>query len=264
LGKDEIKKMSEKRLSHAYMVVGADNAQREQTVIRLAAAMVCGGEHPPCGQCRDCKKAFAGIHPDVIQVDRQAGDKGQLHREILVEQIRQITADAVVAPNEANRKVYVIRQADKMNTAAQNALLKALEEPPGHACFILCATAADALLPTVRSRCVRLEAGEHQETLEPLSDFAREYLQLAAQGNVADVTLFCMLRTKLTREEAEAFFQEVEQALGDILCSRRPNPGLSREQIFHLTALVRQGADYLGRNVSPKQVFGVLATETLR
>jgi hypothetical protein len=111
---------------------------------------------------------------------------------------------------------------------------------------------------------VRLEASAHQETVEPLSDLAREYLALAAQGDLAGVTMFCMLRTKLTREEAESFFQEVEGALCDILCGRRPDPGFDREHIMKLTTLVRQGMEYLGRNVSPKQVFGVLAAETIK
>jgi hypothetical protein len=194
-------------------------------------------------------------------VERQM-EKGQLHREILVDQIRQMTADAVVAPNEAACKVYIISQADRMNLAAQNALLKALEEPPGHACFILCTTAADALLPTVRSRCVRLAEDVRRQTLPALTDFAREYLRLAAGNDLAGVTMFCMLRGKLTREEAEDFFREVEEALCDMQCGRRQNLGLSREKIFRLVSLVRQGTELLERNVSPKQVFGLLAAET--
>lgn len=256
--------MTERRLSHAYMLVGPEGPERDGAAARLAAGMVCSGAEPPCGRCRDCRKALAGIHPDVIYVERQAAEKDRLHREILVDQIRRVTADAAIAPNEAACKVYIIRQADKLNTAAQNALLKALEEPPGHACFILCAAAADALLPTVRSRCVRLDAGERQTALPELSDLAREYIRLAASGNLADMTMFCMLRAKLTREETEAFLDEVDGALCDILCARRQNPGLSREEIFRLTGLIQRAEDYLRRNVAPKQMFGVLAAETLR
>ena len=122
--------MAEKRLSHAYMLVGPDTPERQASVTRLAAELLCPAADGPCMECRDCRKVFAGLHPDVINVERQPGDKGQLHREILVDQIRQAAADAVVAPNEAERKVYVIREADHMNVPAQNALLKALEDPP--------------------------------------------------------------------------------------------------------------------------------------
>lgn len=256
--------MAEKRLSHAYMLVGPDEPARDARVTQLAAELLCGEANAPCGRCRDCRKVFAGVHPDVIRVERTAGDKGQLRRDILVDQIRRITSDTVIAPNEAARKVYIIREADKLNTAAQNALLKALEEPPAHVCFILCTTAADALLPTVRSRCVREDETVRSTEPAELSDMAREYIQLLASGNVADITLFCMLRGQMAREDADALLDEVISALGDILCRRRPDPGLRAEQIFTQTALLEQGREYLRHNVSPKQVFGVLAAEALR
>ncbi len=255
--------MTEKRFSHAYMLVGPEGPERDEAARRLAAALLCSAPDPPCGQCRDCRKAAMGVHPDLVTVERQTGEKG-LHREILVDQIRQMTADAAVAPNEAGRKVYVIAQADRMNAQAQNALLKALEDPPGHACFILCTAAADALLPTVRSRCVRggdVPVGE--ETAE-LSELAGEYLRAAARGDRAEVTMFCMLRTKLSREETETFAAQVRAAAGDILCGRRSDPGLGRDRLFHISALMDRAEDYLRHNVSPRQVFGLLAVETLR
>ena len=256
--------MNNHRLSHAYMITGPDAARRKEAALHLAASLLCQEENAPCGRCRDCRKVFGGIHPDVIFVERQPDSKGQLHRELLVDQIRDMTADAVIAPNEAARKVYILRESERMNIPAQNALLKALEEPPGHACFLLCAAAADALLPTVRSRCVRLDDTARAFSLPPLSPLTEAYLQAAAGADPAEITLFCMLRSKLSREDAEAFFSETADALADILCARRPDPGLSREQIFHIAALMDRAQDYLRHNLSPKQIFGVLAAETLR
>ncbi len=256
--------MNYQRLSHAYMITGTDADRRKDTAIRLAASLLCTGENAPCSRCRDCRKVFSGIHPDVIFVERQPDTKGQLHRELLVDQIRSMTSDAVIAPNEASRKVYILPEADRMNLPAQNALLKALEDPPGHACFLLCAAAADSLLPTVRSRCVRLDDTERTVSLPPLSPLTEAYLQAAASADPAEMTLYCMLRTKLTREETEVFLSETADALADILCLRRPNPGLDREHIFHISALMDRAQDYLRHNLSPKQIFGVLAAETLR
>ena len=122
--------MAERRLSHAYLLTGPEGPERAEQARRLAAALLCGGAESPCGVCRDCRKALAGLHPDVITVERERTDK-QLRQDILVGQIRRMTADAVLAPNEAARKVYIIDQADRMNQQAQNALLKALEDPPG-------------------------------------------------------------------------------------------------------------------------------------
>lgn len=257
--------MAEKRLSHAYLLIGPEGPERQEAAARLAAALLCASpvEGGPCGSCRDCRKVFAGVHPDVTTVERLPGDKGQLRREIVVDQIRAVASDAVVAPNEADRKVYVIREADRMNPAAQNALLKVLEDPPGHACFILCAAAADALLPTVRSRCVRRDGSPRTEELPPLSELCAAYLNLAAAGDIAGLTRFCFLRTKLGREEADSLLEEFETAVGDILCGGRPDPGIGTERLFHMASALRGAREYLRRNVSPKQVFGLLAVDTL-
>lgn len=256
--------MKNHRLSHAYMITGPDAARRKEAAVRMAAALLCPEAAAPCGHCRDCRKVFGGIHPDVILVARQNDAKGQLHRELLVDQIRHMTADAVIAPNEGSRKVYVLPEADRMNIPAQNALLKALEEPPGHASFLLCAAAADSLLPTVRSRCIRLEDAFREDTPAPLSPLTEAYLRAAAKRNPAEITMFCMLRGKLSREDTETFLSDTADALNDLLCARRSNPGLDRETIFHISALMDRAQNYLRHNLAPKQIFGVLAAETLR
>lgn len=250
-----------RKLSHAYMLTGPHGAGREQAVKELAAALLCSEENAPCRNCRDCRKVLSGVHPDVITVERQTDDKGRLRQEILVGQIRAVTADAYVAPNEASRKVYVIREADRMNTEAQNALLKALEEPPGHACFLLCTATADALLPTIRSRCVRIDDTVRSDETKPLSALAGEYIQLLAKESPSDMTRFCLLRAKLTREEADALFEEIGDALGDILCARRPDPGLTVEKIRKASASITHARELIRRNISPKQVFGLLAVQ---
>lgn len=135
-------------LSHAYLITGGSGDSRAALARRLAAAYLCEGEHPPCGTCRACRKAAKGAHPDVayatLPPDRQ---------EISVEQIRTLRADAYIRPNEGKGKVYIIDPADAMNAAAQNALLKVLEEGPAYAAFLLLADRPGMLLDTVRSRC---------------------------------------------------------------------------------------------------------------
>ena len=256
--------MAERRLSHAYMLLGPEGPARDGAARRLAASLLCGQAEPPCGVCRDCRKALSGIHPDVALVTREQGEKGP-KQDITVGQIRAMTADAVLAPNEAARKVYVISPADRMNQQAQNALLKALEDPPGHACFILCAAAPDALLSTVRSRCVRAEMeAERDARQEGISELARAYLEAAASGDVCQVALACMSRAGLSREDTEAFADEVKSAICDILCGRAGDMGLDRARLKKLDALMDKTADYLRHNVQPKQIFGMLAAETLR
>jgi len=253
--------MAEKRLSHAYMLIGPDGPVRDEAARRLCAGLLCSGQDAPCGTCRDCRKVFAGIHPDVTTVKREKDEHGRLRRELVVSQIRSVVSDAYIAPNEAGRKAYVITEADRMNTAAQNALLKALEDPPGHACFILLSATADALLPTIRSRCVRVDESDRAASLPELSDLCREFIRLTATGSVPDMTRFCLLRAKLTREDADALLEEIGDALGDILCARRKDPGLSARQILDTAARLENARELLGRNLAPKQVFGLLAAQ---
>jgi DNA polymerase-3 subunit delta' len=107
-----------------------------------------------CGACTACSKIARGVHPDVLLVE--PGDSGT----IKIEQVRDVVDRAAYRPFEGRRRVVVIDDADAMVSAAQNALLKTLEEPPPSSVFILVTSRPDMLLPTVRSRCIRLSFAE--------------------------------------------------------------------------------------------------------
>ncbi len=134
-------------LSHAYIVSGPAGSGKRTLAGLLSAALVCtGGGEAPCFACAGCRKALAGIHPDVVH----AGAEGD---ELNVARIRAIRNDAYIKPNEAPRKVYVLEGAQNMKEPSQNALLKLLEDGPAYAAFLLLTENAAALLSTVRSRC---------------------------------------------------------------------------------------------------------------
>lgn len=141
-------------LSHAYILCGPAGSGRHTLARLLAAALVCSSPEGdrPCGVCPHCKKAAAGIHPDINLVTGPGEGK-----PITVDQIRAVRADAYVRPNEAQRKVYILEHAQQMNPSAQNAMLKLLEEGPAYAAFLLIADSGGGLLQTVRSRCEQLE-----------------------------------------------------------------------------------------------------------
>ena len=105
------------KLSHAYIVTGNGEDALEQAG-ELAAAMMCRfPEQAPCGHCENCRKIREGIHPDLGHVTREV-ENGKQKKSILVRQIRALIADAYVMPNEADRKVYIIEDADTMNLQA--------------------------------------------------------------------------------------------------------------------------------------------------
>ena len=104
-----------------------------------------------CGKCKACKRIARGVHPDVLFVE--PGDNGS----IKIEQVRDIVDRAAYRPFEGRRRAVIIDQADALVPAAQNALLKTLEEPPPSSVFMLITSRPDMLLPTVLSRCPRLQ-----------------------------------------------------------------------------------------------------------
>jgi DNA polymerase-3 subunit delta' len=132
-----------------------------------------------CGVCAACTRIARGVHPDVILLE--PGETGS----IKVEQVREATDKAAYRPFEGKRRVVIIDQADALVPAAQNALLKTLEEPTPSSVFVLVTARPDVLLPTVRSRCVRLWFAERAaETLDvEARDIAQQVL-----GHVASST----------------------------------------------------------------------------
>ena len=110
-----------------------------------------------CGACATCQRIARGVHPDVVLVE--PGDSGT----IKVEQVREVIDRAGYRPFEGRRRVVVIDEADALVPAAQNALLKTLEEPPSGSIFLLITARPDMLLATVRSRCPLLRFGPLSE-----------------------------------------------------------------------------------------------------
>ena len=209
-------------LSHAYLVTGGGGDSRAAFAGRLAAAYLCEGDTPPCGRCRACRKVGKGSHPDLSRT-APPPDKA----EITVEQIRALRADAYVRPNEGRRKVYVIDPADAMNPAAQNALLKVLEEGPAYAAFLLVSDRPGKLLDTVRSRCELLslpreEALPGPELLERAERLAG--LLLAGDELACAQALVELELSKPKAEELSALLLGTERAVSRRL-AREPRRG---------------------------------------
>jgi len=111
----------------------------------------------PCGECAQCVRIARGIHADVVTVTIPPPEDGVQHKDISVDQVREVEQAVALAPFEGRTRVVMIDPADDLSIGAQNAFLKTLEEPPPNAVFVLIATREEALLQTVRSRCRRVE-----------------------------------------------------------------------------------------------------------
>jgi len=139
-------------LAHAYLFEGPPGVGKRNAALGLAMALDCrAAPGAGCGVCDVCRRIEAGIHPDVPTFG-PTGAGGQ----IVIEDAKAILALARTRPHEAPARVVIVEDADAMNPNAANCLLKTLEEPLGGNHLILCTSAPDRLLPTIRSRTQRI------------------------------------------------------------------------------------------------------------
>lgn len=253
-----------RQLSHAYIVSAPDQELCFSHAKKLAAAAVCSAAERPCGLCRNCRKAEAGVHPDIRIVRRLEDDKGIVKKNLLVEQTRELLVDAYVLPNEADGKAYIILDADTMNPNAQNAALKLLEEPPRGVVFILCVTNAAALLPTVRSRCVELNFGGQAGEKDAQADkIAGDYLKAVASGSEAELFRWFARNEGMDTRRCSAFMDAAQDMAADILCGRENGIALEAGQLMHISELISRCRKYSTVNTGTKHILGLLAVDSI-
>lgn len=141
------------KVSHSYIFTGEPGSGKKLLASTFAMTLQCeAGGTEPCQKCDSCKKAIGKNHPDIIAVSHEKPGT------ISIDEIReQVIHDVAIKPYCSPHKIYIIADADLMTPQAQNALLKTIEEPPEYAVILLLTSNADGLLPTIQSRCVRLD-----------------------------------------------------------------------------------------------------------
>lgn len=171
IGHDEViqhlqNAISTGKVSHSYILAGEPGSGKKLIASTFAMTLQCEeGWIEPCQNCDSCKKAIGKNHPDIIYVHHEKPNS------ISIEEIReQLVGDVAIKPYCSDYKIYIVPDAEKMTPQAQNALLKTIEEPPEYAVIMLLTSNADELLPTIQSRCIRLD-------IKPVSDdTVKEYL----------------------------------------------------------------------------------------
>lgn len=184
------------RLAHAYLFHGEASIGKALVATKLAQTLNCeqpaaANEQDCCGRCRACVQIAARTHPDyfVIEPDRELAVP-----QIKIEQVREIEQQFIYRPLIGARKICLIDDADRLTIGAANALLKTLEEPPGHGLFILISSRPYALPITIRSRCQSLRFTPPAQTqVEAAVILKRElppndarFLALVAEGRIGE------------------------------------------------------------------------------
>lgn len=172
-------------LPHALLLAGPSGVGKSQFAGALVQRLLCSAPRQPadaaCGECPSCRLFAAGNHPDfrhvipeadAVEAEGEAGDadKKKASSQILISQIRALEDFVYVGGHLSARRAILIEPAEAMNAAAENSLLKILEEPPAGVCFVLVSNRWRKLLPTIRSRCRSVMFGR------PAAEDARRWL----------------------------------------------------------------------------------------
>ena len=215
------------RWAHAYIFAGSEGIGKYKTAYEWARLLLC--ESPivedsfadSCGSCQSCRLFDASSHPDFSHVYKELREftengKGKTTPvDMPIDVIREfLIAKVSVRPTLSQRKVFVVSEAEKLNAASQNALLKVLEEPPGYCCIILLCTRLEKLLPTTKSRSQIIRFGpidedrivEILQQMEIGKDKAL-YLARLAQGSLGNACQWAEL------ELAEADLYETKKEI---------------------------------------------------
>ncbi len=163
------------RFAHAYIFAGPRGTGKTTTARLLAKALNClaeEGDRKPCGTCLNCSAIQEGRFLDLIEIDAASNTS--------VDDVRELRDKINFSPNQGKFKVYIIDEVHMLSTAAFNALLKTLEEPPPHAIFVLATTEVHKIPATVLSRCQR-----HEFRRIPLVEMVAQLEKIAQRENIA-------------------------------------------------------------------------------
>jgi len=228
------------KVPHAYIFAGAEGVGKFKTACEWAKLLLC--ENPAvetdfadsCGACQSCRLFDAGSHPDFHHIYKELAEytkegKGRKAPvDLPIDVIREFLIEKVPSrPTLSQSKLFVVSEAEKLNASSQNALLKALEEPPGYCCLILLCTRMERLLPTTKSRCqiVRFGPISEERIIEKLKEMGlkpdqAQYFARLSQGSLGAACQWGEL------ELADAHLYEIKKRLLRSLASYKLSQAL--------------------------------------
>ncbi|MCL2052954.1 MAG: hypothetical protein FWG90_00720 [Oscillospiraceae bacterium] len=265
------------RLPHAFLFTDEKSESSMDAALYTAKLLLCENG-AACGECRHCRRIEAAVHPDVMLPERTG--KKRIYSKAT---IRSVCSDAFIRPNDCDSKVYIFSDCEHIEEAAQNLMLKLIEEPPDNVYFIFTASSKSVFLPTVLSRVAALSVngGARDEVIdEELALSAKritegiiagdEYRILTALAQIGEsrekITEILILTNQIIRDACIVRLNSAGSAdyhIGLIGCfgegAQKLSKRLSFRKAVHINDAIHNALDYCRGNVNVTAAMSALA-----
>ena len=268
--------LSQNRLSHAVIIEGADADLTFAAAKEIAAYLQCTSTQRPCWVCSICVKCEGEAHPDIHFIKRKTGSP-----LIKVDEIRELKKLATVLPNDSEKSIFIIEDAQNMNVQAQNALLKIFEEPAKHVCFILTCRTKSPLLDTIISRATCYYIGEESRNEQEKQSSQSEALASELMDIYVSSNEFEFLKKTAVFQKDKQLFKSVLEGVLPIIrdamilksggtetisshkeCAQKMSNALTQRKIIDILnavkLMIEQAENYANHNLLTTRFCSVL------
>lgn len=224
------------KVANAYMFIGQESIGKFLFAKEFAKAILCLNENKPCNKCKSCLELDNSNNPDLTIIEPDGNN-------VKIEQIRELNRKVVEKPIVSNKKVYIINDGQNITKEAQNALLKTLEEPPEYVTIILITTSESAFLPTIKSRCTKINFNKLAKE-EMLKILKSKY----NYQNIADMvykTSNGSINKSIQIIERQSEFENINKVFSDLENISIIDLINSKEEVFKEKEEINNTLDYI-------------------
>ena len=224
------------KIANAYMFIGQESIGKFLFAKEFAKAILCLNENKPCNKCKSCLEFDNSNNPDLTIIEPDGNN-------VKIEQIRELNRKVVEKPIVSTKKVYIINDGQNITKEAQNALLKTLEEPPEYVTIILITTSESAFLPTIKSRCTKINFNKLTE--EEMLKILKEKYNYQNVGNIVYKTSNGSISKAIQIIEKQSEFEDINKMFSNLEHANVIDLINSKEVVFKDKEDINSILDYI-------------------